>query len=372
MTLKYSSVKGFWEFMGLNNSVLDYLPDTEPQREVITTLPTANAFQLKHMSFNPDTLILYKGETNTALTVTTHYTVDVARASITLTSAGVTFLSTESLTAYYEFCELEKQALNYTETAKLLARSESWVESTTNTVFANQTDAEPNYEHIIDEKLSGQGYVDNTYTLSHYPLIKLETTVATSFSTGTSSLVLSDATGFPASGTIYVGGNKVTYSAKSTNTLTVPTSTPSIDSGAIVRGEVIEVSTDGAGFSPSFVVLRPDADYSVDYNTGDITIMSSDLTSYFRLDSSRPVEGVDNRVRTTYLTAWHLPNKKAEVPVELEEIVYLKAGLLLLNRTMLKANVNLRENFNASNFNITEQELMTMLDPYRISFIGKA
>jgi len=371
MTLKYSSVKGFWSFLGLNLNVMSYQPGQAPARDKIATEPAAGKYYLKQLGVNPETLTLYIGDTDTELIITTDYTFNSDTSCVTLTSAGAAKLTSDDLKAEYEYCELGK-TFNFTQTESLLKRAEGWLETQTNTVFANQTDANPRYLQIVNEKLSGQGYVDNVYSVSHYPLVKLETTVAVSFSTNNDSLVLQDATGFPASGTILVGTHKLTYTAKAGNALTVPLTTPDIPEGSIVRGEVIEVSSDGAGFSPNFIILRPDIDYVVDHDTGDISILSSDLTSFFRIESSRPIEGVDNRVRTTYFTAWHEPSKLATIPEDLEEIVYLKAGLLLLNRTMLKANVNLRENFNASNFNITEQELERMLEPYKIALIGKA
>lgn len=371
MTLRYTTVRNFLEEIGLNKDIMTFLPDQNPQREVVAESPAAISYYLRQLGVNPETLFLYKGTTNDSLTVTTHYTFDSDRSKVTLTSAGVTFLDGSQLTAEYEYCELGRN-LKYNQIVSILEKSEQWVESQTNTVFANQTAASPQYTQVVDERMQGQGYIDNRYTLSYYPLVRLETTVASSYTSGNTTLSLTDATGFPSSGTIYVDGNKVSYTARSSNNLTIPASTPDLTEGGVVRGEVIEVSSDGSGTGPSFVVLRPDIDYAIDYDTGDIVFQTSDLTGFFRLESARPYDGVDNRVRISYMSAWHEPNKQCVIPSEIIAAVHLKAGLFLLNMTMLRANVNLRENFNASNFNVTREELDEMLNPYKVTLIGKA
>jgi hypothetical protein len=363
MAVKYTTVQKFWKFMGLNESVMDFQPGNTPSRETVASSPvTEGDYYLDQLGVNEDTLKLYAGSTQ--LTITTDYTFDSDTSKVSITAAGETALSGEDLTAEYEYNQLGKD-LNYNETTRLLEQAEARLESETNAVFADQSASSPSYLQITSESDTGKGCIDNTYQVDNWPVVKLQTTVDGDYTTGSATLSLVDASGFPSSGTIYIGGNKVTYTAKSTNDLTVPTSTPSISDGATVRGEIVEVSTSPSGSDPTFAVLSPDSDYSIDYDTGRIQLMDE---YYFQTDTSfeKPSDGVQDRLRFYYQHAWHEPGQDAEIPNEIEEIVYNMAGVQLLNRTILKANSGQRDNFGPGNMQQLKDTVESGLMRYRI------
>ena len=66
-----------------------------------------------------------------------------------------------------------------------------------------------------------------------------KTTLASSYSSGT-SLVLTDASNFPTSGTGYINGDEFTWTNKSSNTLTVADLGNSYSSGADVSGDLLK------------------------------------------------------------------------------------------------------------------------------------
>jgi len=362
MALKYTTVQKFWKFIGLNKSVVDFQPGNTPSKETVKTTPVAaGVYYVDQQGVNSDTLTLYAGD-STELTENTDYTFDVETSKITITASGAETCTGQDLKAIYEYNDLGND-LSYTETVRLLEQSEQQVERRTNCVFANQSATSPEYLSVVNELLPGEGSINNLYYTSHAPVIKLQTTTSTGYTSGGTSLELTDASGFPDAGTIYVGGNKVSYTSKSTNTLSVPSSTPSIASGAVVRGEVVEVSTSPSGVEPSFAVLSPDSDYSIDYDTGRIQLMDE---YYFQTDTSfeHPVDGVQDRMRLSYQHAWHNVGEDAEVPADIEEVVYMIAGRHVIQRTILKANSGQRDNFSAQSYGFSKEDIDSIIRDY--------
>lgn len=343
MTLKYTTVREFWKFLGANRSLMDYDSQQIPEREIVSTGGLAGSFFLKNMAVNPDTLIIYKGDTNTALTLTTDYTFDATTGVLLITAAGAVVLAGSDAKAVYEYCGLGKYFL-YADATTLLERMEAKLEEDCMTVFADQAAANPLYNQITNESGAGQGYTGNIYYTGRYPLAKLQTTVASTFTLGQTSLVLVSAAGFPSSGAIVADGNLVVYTAKSSNTLTVPITTPSMAIGDIVRGEVVMVSTTPQGLEPAFIVLDPATDYSIDYDVGAIQVYDSYWYGGYE-GLTRPQDGTLDRIRFDYMQAYHAPGKDCALPTELPEIIYMVAARQLTTRTIFKSNITAADNF---------------------------
>jgi hypothetical protein len=347
MALRYTTVQGFWKFMGINESIMSFQPGGKPCRETVASSPVgAGDYYLDQLGANEDTLKLYAGSTQ--LTETTHYTFDSDTSKVTITSTGETALDGEDLTAEYEYSQMGG-ALNYNETVRILQSSEDRLHREVGTVFADQSVDSPEYLQVVNEQKVGGGLKYVHYDTDYYPIIKLQTTTDGDYTTGGVEIDLVDASGLPSSGTIYIGGNKVEYSNRSGNTLTIPSSTPSISNGAVVRGEVVEVDTSASGTAQSFIVVTPGSGYEIDYETGKVQLQDSYYTyndsSIIPENTGHPPMGVDNRVRLSYMTAWREPSRDATIPEEIEEIVYNMAGRNLLQRTILKANTGQRDNF---------------------------
>lgn len=367
MALRYTTVQEFWKFMGFNESIMSFQPGVTPCPESVASSPvTEGNYYLDQLGVNSDTLTLYAG--TTALTITTHYTFDPDTSKITITSAGETALADEDLTAEYEYSQLN-QDLNYNETTRLLQQGEDRVHREVGTVFANQSADSPEYLQLVNEPKTGGGLNYCHYDTDYYPLIKLQTTVDGAYTIGGTEIILSDASGFPNTGTIYIGGNKVTYTGKSTNTLTIPATTPSIADDAIVRGEVIEIDTSASGTASSFIVVTPNTGYGIDYDTGKVQLQngyySSSDSSVLLENTGQPAFGVNNRFRITYLAAWHEPSQKATIPDEIKELVYNIAGRQLLQRTMLKSNAGQKDNFSPGQLQQMTDYVESQLQRYR-------
>ncbi len=259
-------------------NVLKTVPnkDTTTKESVGTGDSSTTTFWLDNLGVLEGTYTLYYGATEpnpTALTETTHYTIDLDNSKITLTSAGVTLVATNNIYAVYKYNSLELlnadmlTALNAAET-KLLSDTEQ--------TFADSSVANPLYRKVLNEPIKGHyDPYQKVFDLYYQPIIKIQTTTNGAYTTGGTSITLTDGSYLPTSGTIYIGGNKVAYTNRSTNTLTVPSASPIIATAATVRGEVIELSIEPEGQSPSYTVLDPDTEYEIDYNQGRIKVLAN-------------------------------------------------------------------------------------------------
>jgi hypothetical protein len=370
MTLKYTTLTGFLKTLGLYKGILEFQPGSTPRWENVA-LYYAPTYQyiLGTMGIVSDSLVLRRSSDNALLTITTHYTFDPDTSIVTLTAAGNTYLGTDELQANYGYCTLGTDLDNTYATA-LLEQSERDVEQMCNVVFADQTATNPTYQLVNNELQPGQGFAKTFYNAELFPLVKLQTTTNGAYTTGGVSITLTDATGFPNAATIYIGGNKVAYTAKSGNVLTIPATTPSIADASVVRGEVVEVSYDYGGLTPSFTVLVPDVGYAIDYNTGYVQIWQD---YYFQSITGNitPPDGVYDRVRMTYMQAWHDVDVVCSIPTPIVQLTYTLAGKMLAERAVRKAQISGRSSFSPETMNVDDEYIKRVVANYKSFLTSK-
>ena len=369
MALKYSTIAEFVKYIGFYKRVPSAGSNTQDLEEVGTGNTVTAGFYLKNFGVISSTLVLTTTD-DTTLVVTTDYTFDSLTSKITLTTAGKTALAKLGLRAAYGYIQ-EGVNLSETDVEDMLERIESEVDESVGTVFADQTTALPSYTELSNELHMGHGHVDDYYRTYYFPLIELSTTTNGAFTTGSTALTLADASGFPNSGVINVGGNKVTYTAKSSDTLTVSTSTPTIGDGSVARGEIIEVSVSPAGVTPVWTVLTANTDYSLDFDTGALQV----LDDYYVRDIgglTRPPNGVMNRLRASYFSAWHPVGRVASIPKEINKLVYKMAAFELSDSAILKANASNLENFSPTVLSRIRGEIEKTLNKYKSILVGRS
>jgi hypothetical protein len=364
MTLKYTTVSEFLRRYGLLASTKDFLVGQTPTRETVTSgTVVAGTYYLDHLGVVTDSLVLYVGTSATALTLTTHYTFDASKSEVTITSAGATALGTSDLTAHYDYCTLESR-FNNADATSILEASESEFEEDAEMFFS--TVASPQYRHIENEiyEFAAQNLRYKDYVNFRYnPSVNLETTTNGAYTTGGSTITLTDGTGFP-TGTcvIYIGGYKVEYSSRSGNSLTVPTTTPSISSGSTVRGEVIEISLESEGNTPSWSVLTYGEQYEVYPNTGHVKILSSAF--YNEMTSGvNKLFRTNPRFRSSYLQAWHEPSEDVEIPSQVVDTMYAIAARMMSKRTARRGQITNIE-FDLNGINLDETRIEKVKDAY--------
>lgn len=299
--------------------------------------------------------------TRTDLTETTHYTIDLEISKITLTAAGVSEVGTDKIYADYLYNIYE---LTDGEVTRALLASENTIVRRSEQTFAEFTDDDPLYRKVVDEIFQGMQQINHqVYETYWQPIVKFATTVNGAYTTGGTSIVLDNAEGLPDAATIYIAGNKVAYTAKSSNTLIIPSTTPSIADGTIVRGEVIELSREAEGNDPSYTVLVPDQEYEIDYLQGRIQLLSNaffgELNNNDVLFPSNPI------IRSSYFNAWYEQGKNPEVPSDVEEVGYMIAAKKFTQRIVKKAFIGGNNEFNPAALNSGDKEIDEILEYYK-------
>jgi len=359
------------KFMHLTKTIPN--KDTTTKEEVGTGDGSQLIFWLDHLGVIENTYTLYYGASEssvTALTETTHYTINLDTSEITLTTAGRTAIGINKIYAKYTY---NYEELLNSEILKELNAAENKVLQMTEQVFANYTDTNPAYKKVVNEKIEGHfNPYNKVFELYYVPMVNFETTVDGDYTTGATSIVLTAVEGLPETGTIYIDGNKVSYTAKDsvTKALTIPATTPSIDDGALVRGEVIEISTQPEGSSPSYTVLTPDTDYKIDYDQSYIKPLSN---AYFgEVGNYDRIYPTNNLIRATYFHAWHEPNTNPTVPDNIEWAVNVLAARKLMGSIVAKAHTTGLNDFNPSLINVDMEEVKETLMEYKPLNVGKS
>lgn len=335
--LLYSTSLGLSEYLHLVRFVPNF---DSPEKELLGTGDGSTAtYWFANEGVIGDTYTLYHGATEptatTELTEDTDYTVDLKTSKITLTASGISAVDGVGIYTAYKW---NFQKLIDSEIILALTAAENKILRDTEMTFAEFTATNPNYRQVTDEIHKGHyAPAQKVFEFSYSPIVKIQTTVNGAYTTGGTTITLTSTTGLPASGTIYIGGNKVTYTAVSSNDLTIPASTPSIADAATVRGEVIELSLEPEGSVYSFSVLDPETEYEIDYFTGKYKILNNAYQGEFAAEDL--LYPLNYQVRTSYMHAWSEESANPTIPDEILEITFALAARRFMGRTVSKKNI---------------------------------
>ena len=366
MALKYTNTNQFFRRYGLLASVLNYLPNQDPERETVAaTVVAETTYYLAQMGVLGSTLKLYVGDTSTLLTLTTDYSFDEDTGAVAITAAGVTALAGEPLTAVYDFSILGK-FFRQSDAEEILEDAEAELQDDTDMVFTTLAIAD--YKQLVDEETLftlKNGAPKSNISINFPPFMNLDTTTNGAFTLGGTNLTLTDATGFPSTGTIYVGGNKVAYTANAANVLTVPNTTPSIDDGATVRGEVFEVSLQSDGNLPTWQVLEYNTEYEPRGSKGVFSLLS---TAFFNQVSVSNIRLFPERVRMrcSYMQAWRDGEQDPVIPTKAVNAIYMIAARMLAKRNIRRSQVN-GIDYDPSALNVDETQIEKVKNNFMLS-----
>jgi len=263
---------------------------------------SATLFYLDKAYVLNDSYTLYHGDSEanaTALTDSTHYSLDRDNGTVTLTSAGVTLIDVGNIYADYSYNTLE---LTGTIFQDALDRAENEINDRTDCHWADGTSATPDYQQVTNEKHTGKGRFDRAYFLDNFPLPDVKSTVNTAAAIGATALLVSPNTnGFLSSGYILAGENKVKYDAKASDAfLDCSDITTAVSVGATVVPTIIEISTTDSGTNPSWTIVPLDSDFDIDFETGRVHLFKTDYDlTYYALQY--PPRLIPNRFRATYI-----------------------------------------------------------------------
>lgn len=217
MTLKYTTTQQLGEAINIIKDVPSWAVGSAPTNEAVGTGNNSNTqFFLDQKNIVASSYTLYANDVT--MTETTHYTLDKDTGEITLTSAGVTLLGTNDLTAKYKYFN---NGMNDSYLTRVLERAETKVDNETNTTFTDGTATNPTYPSETEIQPS-PGYFRNQIIIDKKPLIDITTTISGAMSDSQNTIDLATGTGgdFPSSGNIIIDSEVVSYTGVSTDQLT--------------------------------------------------------------------------------------------------------------------------------------------------------
>lgn len=368
-TPKYTSIASLAKHLGIYTTVPD--KDSTSLEVVGTGNGSAVTYWLDQIGVLDGTYTLYYGATEAAalsqpLTYTTHYTIDLDTSKITLTGAGATLVSTNNIYAEYAY---NREGILSAELLKAINAAETRIELYTEQRFADGTAADPLYRKITDEVIKGHySPEDKVYDFFWSPSVEIQTTVDGDYTTGGVTLTVADGTGLPNTGTIYIGGNKVAYTARSTNDLTVPATTPSIADEAIVSSIVVEVSREPEGSDPSYEVLTYDQDYQLDFLHGRVLLLRN--AYWGEINAEDRLYPSNYLIRVSYMSAWYEKGSQPTIPDEIQEVANLIAGKNMIFRTVQKSYTSGMNDFNPTTINSADDYIEEILEYYKPLHVG--
>jgi len=305
MTATYADVQELVQFLNIEGTVPSRATtgSDRPDETIGTGDGTTTKFYLDQAYILNSTYSLRysaaEGTPGTALTETTHFTLNKDDGTITLTAAGVTVVSTNNIYGQYSYCLFP---LTDTILQAALDRAQVEIDDTTDTHFATGTDTTPDYIQETNEKHDGKGRYDRGYYTLKYPLPNVSTSVSgTAVTAADTTIYVADTQGFLDAGYIGIGNDKVKYTGKAGSAFTGCTGVDSAHGTAVdIKPYIVEVSTTTAGGSPTWTILPETSEFDITLDTGRVHIYRYD---YFLDEMSyiSPPRLVPNRFRVTYL-----------------------------------------------------------------------
>ena len=257
MALKYTTTQYFGEIINIIKDVPSWAVGATPTNEAVGTGDDSETqFYLDQKNIVASSYTLYANAV--AMTETTHYTLDKDTGEITLTSDGVTLLSTNDLTAKYRYFEI---GMSDSYLTRVLERAERKVDNETNTTFTDGTATNPTYP-IETEVQSSPGYFRNQIICDNKPLIDISTTLngAMDISQNTVDLAAGTGADFPATGNVIIDSEVVSYTGITTDQLTgvtrgvLGTTAATHDDASDVHSTILFLSNTQQGVSRVYTV----------------------------------------------------------------------------------------------------------------------
>ena len=218
MALKYTTTSQFAEIIGIIRDVPSWEIGSSQTNEAVGTGDDSNtSFFLDQKNVIADSYTLYANAV--AMTETTHYSLNLNTGEITLTTPGVTMLSTNALTAKYQYFAngMSSSYLN-----SVLERAEKELDNSINSIFTDGTSANPSYP-VKTEIQASQGIFQDRIITGLKPVIDIESALDGDITASDTTISLSSSEGgdlFPLTGYIIVGSEVISYTGVSDDDLT--------------------------------------------------------------------------------------------------------------------------------------------------------
>jgi len=360
----YASTTELAEILGIKESVPSWDVGSSPVNETVGTGDdSTTVFYLDYKSILADSYTFYYGATAAAtdtLTETTHFTLDKTKGKLTLTTAGVTLVSTNNIYSAYDRIN---NGMSDAYLQEVLERVQQFIEKKTNTKFTDGTATNPTYPVITKEEQETMGSFQDRYFTQERPLVDANSTLLSAMAVAASTAELQSGKGaeFPSSGQVVIEKEIISYTGVSTDTLTgcsrgVGDSTAAAHAAAKqVHSTIVLLSGTDEGTLQTWYVQEWNVDVHVD-PLGQVFLHDSSVTGGYSTETT-PLEkiGVANRLNLRYLYGFDI------IPNSIKRLNLLLAKKQLVQDNISKSMIAGRDEFNPEMFDADKEEKSTNL-----------
>ncbi len=364
MTLKYATPLQFAESLRTAIKVPSWEAGNSQANEAVGTGDNSETeFYLDQKNILSGTYTLYANAV--AMIDVTDYVLDLTTGKIVLTSAGVTKLTTNNLTAEYQYVGINMSEAYLTI---VLKRAEKEVDNEINSTFTNGAKTNPTYPSVTEIQPS-PGYFRNQIIGEKKPLIDVETTLDGDLAIDATTIPLTDASGYPSSGQIIIGSEVITYTGITSNNLTTATRGALSSTAAThtdldaVHSTILFLSNTNEGTAVTFIVQPWDI---LMHATEEGLFYSFDqsVSSPSQFPDRLTRQDVANRVKLIYLYGYDT------IPEDITRLTLIFGKRQLMQDTIGNAIIEGRDEFKPRMFNADMDEMQRIIGSYLVLPMG--
>ena len=360
MALKYTTTSQFAEIIGILKEIPSWKIGSSQSNEAVGTGDNSETdFFLDQKNVVADSYTLYANAV--AMTETTHYALTKNTGKIVLTTAGKTMLSTNNLTAKYNYFD---NGMSSTYLTSVLERAEQEVDNAINSTFTDGTVSNPTYP-LETEIRSSEGIFMDRIITNKKPLIDVATALNGDLAVDATTIPLASGTGktYPSTGLVIIGSEVITYTSLSTDSLagctrgTSGTTAATHDDEDEVHTTILFRSDTTEGSAVSWTI-QP-------WNTL-MHATEEGLIYKFRDASPDPLtrRGVASRVKILYYYGYDT------IPDDITRLALIFAKKMLAQDNIGKAFIAGRNEFRPEMLNADESEIQRIKNSYIVLSMG--
>ena len=365
-TKGYATTKQLGDILGIIKAVPSWEIGNEPTLETVDAgNDSKTKFYLVQKNIVSSSYTFYANTTE--LTETTDYVLDKDTGKITLTSAGVTALGTDSLIAEYKYFD---NGMSDSYLTEVLDRAEDEVDDETNTTFTDGTAANPSYT-AKTEIQSSPGYFNNNIIAENKPLKDIKTTLdgAHTIDITTISLAAGTGTNYPSTGYIIIGSEVISYTGVSTDDLTgcvrgALTSTAAVHSdGDAVHSTILFLSNTQEGTAVAWTV-QPWNTYMNASDSGLVYSYDQSIFNSSQFPDRLVKPDVANRVKLIYYYGY------STIPKDITRLTLILAKEMLIKDTIGSSLIKGRDGFQPGVMSTSTKEIESIINSYLVIPMG--
>lgn len=370
-TKGYATVQQIAEVVGIKVDIPSWQPGTTPSNEAVGTGDDSETiFYLDQRNILDNTYTLFYGADATAtdeLIDVTDYAIESDTGKITLTSAGVTKLSTSKIFAKYSY---SKNDMSNSYLTEVLNRAEIKVDNETNTTFTDGTATNPSYP-VETEIQSSPGYFREQIIIDEKPLIDVVTTLDGDLAIDAETIPLATDTGstYPSTGSIIIDSEVITYTGVSTDSLTGCTRGAMSTDAAIhldlapIHSTILFLSNTQEGTARVYTAQAwSTAMHATD--TGLFYTYNQSVFNESQFPNRMTKQDVSDRVKLIYYHGYDT------IPEDITRLTLIFAKEMLLKDTIGSSLIAGRDSFQPGVMNTDSGESESIINSYIVLAMG--